>query len=306
MIMGLPVVAAIRDYGDIEIYTPHPQVCDHFNVFGLPSANGIPVPNYTWYLDVNTVVRFKIQDQFIGFNTSSIHNLWSGQRKIFNQHPKLETLAKNHPLQDTGAARYARDLGLDRRQLAFFSLGIEEKKPIAMHRATPNKYITVHDGYETASASFVSGRATKTWKWEHWNQLVEMLHTQYPDYQIIQLGAKTARPIDGVDKCLVNKTTILQAIDCIKYSSLHIDGCSGFVHAATAMQVPCVVMFGPTPDYFFGYKQNVNLKSNHCPDACYWLTQDWLSRCPIGLNAPKCMDEIMPGDVMDGVKTLLK
>ncbi len=302
VIMGLPVAEAISMFGEIEIYTPHPEVCDYFNYYGLPKAKPLPVPNYTWFLDVNAVVRFKLQDSFSGFYNPRVETLLDGQQSVFRQHPKLETLCKNHPLQDSGMARWARDLGLDRRQIAFFSLGIGEIPPIKLERAKPEKYITIHDGYETASSPFVQGRATKTWKWEHWNSLVKKLKEKYPDYAIVQLGAKTARLIDGVDSCQVNKTTIIQAIEILKRSSFHIDGCSGFVHAATALQVPCAVLFGPTPAYFFGYKENANLTSGFCHDACYWLTKDWLSQCPIGLNTPKCMDEITPDQVLEAVK----
>ena len=218
-------------------------------------------------------------------------------------------MARNHPHEDAAVARYARDLKLDRRSFPYFSLGMNQPDshtlPLRI-KSQPQDYITIHDGYEAASAWLVGGRATKTWNWTSWNEFVRTFKAEYPDIRVIQLGTTTARPIDGVDECLVNQTTLAEAFELISKSLVHIDGDSGLTHAATALGVPCVVLFGPTPDYFFGYPQNANLRAKTCSDACFWLKPDWLARCPIGYTAPKCMDDISTAEVLCAVTRKLQ
>ena len=304
VIMSIPVARAIDQVAPIEVYTLHTSTYDYFKPRYLPSAKPLPVPNYTWFIEINTCAQFRFLDRFTGLK-GPLHNLWTQQCETHDKNPKLRAVSHSHPLEDTTLARYARDLGMDRREFPFFSLGIKPQDRIRIPRSDVGNYITIHDGYEAESAFIVPSRSTKTWKWDHWNRLVRMLKSNYPGTKIIQLGTTTGREIDGVDECLLNKTSLLEAFELLKHSKIHIDGDSGLVHAATAMSVPCVVMFGPTPDYFYGYPENENLRSNVCADACYWLTREWLGKCPIGYKMPKCMDEILPEQVMDKIKRAL-
>lgn len=304
VIMNIPVVSELFLLGPIEIFTQHVSTFNHFKPDWVQEAKKAPIPDYTWFLEINTICRFHWQNGFSKI-LPDWEWLWVKQQKLLDRDPFLRTVLQNHPLMDSSLARYARARCLDRVDFPFFSLDIPRTHIHKNDRAIPEKYITIHDGYEIASAPQVRGRATKLWKWEYWNQLVRELKRDYPDYKILQLGTNTARPIDGVDECWINQTTLIQAFEILKHSALHIDGDSGLAHAATALQVPCVVMFGPTPDYFYGYKQNENIRASTCVDACYWIKKDWLSQCPIGYNAPKCMDDISVEEVMERVRKRL-
>lgn len=298
VIMSLPLVCELASMGNVEIITRHAQAFDYFKPIFIPKASGSTIPPYTWFIEMNTVVRFRFQEHFYTFNNSKIENIYNKQVQLFSHNNKLRSMVRNHPHYDNALARYAKDLGLDRRAFPFFSVGLKPWPGGKKDRREALNYITIHDGYEGESAHVVPGRATKTWKWDHWNSLVKSLKKQYPTTQIIQLGTFTGRPIDGVDQCLLNQTTLVQAFELISRAKMHIDGDSGLVHAATKMQVPCVVMFGPTPDHFYGYPENINIRTNHCSDACYWLKDDWLGHCPIGLNEPECMNKIDPDLIM--------
>lgn len=164
------------------------------------------------------------------------------------------------------------------------------------------KYITIHDGYDINYHIGIDDFSNKQWPLIYWELLIKEIKKFYPDYKIIQLGTKTGRKIQGVDECLLKKTTLIECFDIISYSSLHIDGDSGLVHAASRLNVPCVVMFGPTPDYFYGYDKNINLRSDYCKDACYWINGDWMNKCPIGHKTAKCMDQLTPQRVFEAVK----
>lgn len=167
-------------------------------------------------------------------------------------------------------------------------------------------YITIHDGYDVSYLNtLVENRATKQWNLDHWVYLVKEFKREYPGYKIFQLGSKTSRPIKGVHHNLISKTTITEAFDIISNSRLHIDGDSGLMHAATKMNVPCITLWGPTPMDFYGYRQNVNIKSSVCSHACYGLKEDWNNKCPIGYDSPKCMDAITPEQILLEIKKVL-
>ena len=164
-------------------------------------------------------------------------------------------------------------------------------------------YLTIHDGYDVQYHARVSGSSTKQWPISYWNELVRLIKEQYPQIKLTQVGSKTGREITGVDECKLNQTTITECFNILRGSSLHIDGDSGLVHAATRMNTPCVVIFGPTPDYFYSYPQNINLRSSRCKEACYWTKPEWMNKCPIGFSYPKCMSDITPDQVMEKIKS---
>ena len=135
-------------------------------------------------------------------------------------------------------------------------------------------------------------------------ELVRLLKLQFPDYEIIQLGTgETARVIPGTNRCLINQTTIHQAFDIISESAFHIDTDSGLAHAATALGIPAVVLFGPTPLEFYGHPQNLNILSKKsCAGNCFFLEDSWMDKCPIGYPSAKCMEDISPEMVIEQIK----
>jgi len=153
-------------------------------------------------------------------------------------------------------------------------------------------YVTIHDGFDN-NVHLAPGAATKCWPLEHWAALIRKLKEVKPKLKTVQLGSRNSRSIPGVDIDLVQRTSLSQAAWFIKHAQVHIDGDSGLVHLARALQTPSVVLFGPTDDQFFGYSQNVNLTAPGCAN-CWWSTPTWLSACPRGLSKPECMTAIGP------------
>jgi 2-polyprenyl-3-methyl-5-hydroxy-6-metoxy-1,4-benzoquinol methylase len=74
----------------------------------------------------------------------------------------------------------------------------------------------------------------------------------------------------------------------IKHAACHLDTEGGLVHLARAVNRRSVVMFGPTPQGFFGYPHNNNLAPAKCGD-CWWVTPTWLVDCPRRTAGPLCM-----------------
>jgi SAM-dependent methyltransferase len=95
-------------------------------------------------------------------------------------------------------------------------------------------------------------------------------------------------------------TSISEVGLIIKNGECHIDTEGGLVHLARAVNRRSVVLFGPTPAEVFGYDQNVNLSSSSCND-CWWITNDWLGKCPRDTTGPECMTEHSPATILDAV-----
>lgn len=303
VIMAIDAIEFLRERHLVAVHTPHAAALQYF----CPSFHVYKeLPDYTWHLDFNTTAEFKTSKSFHGFLMEDHERLFVQQQELFREHPALETIVKDNDERYYLTSLYGKSKGWDRRSFPMKSLGFMDDIPMKKcFKAMPKKQITIHDGFDLGNGHHVRDRCTKQWDIHHWATLIEMLKVEFRGYDIIQLGNKTARHIPGVDIDLVNKTTIPEAFNVLSESSLHIDGDSGLVHAATRMQVPCVVMFGPTPDYFFGYKENININQSPCKHACYWFEKDWMGKCAVGYMTSKCMDNISPETVLKAVQQIL-
>jgi hypothetical protein len=294
-----------RDGYNLLVYSHHAEALRHICT-EIPIHKG-DLPGFTWCLHMDSVCKFKFTNRFRGFAERAHQELFDQQQALFRERPQLEGLIQKHPINKFVFTRYAKELGFTATTSALFSLGFKDCRPARpLDHKSAKRYITIHDGYDLNNLHSVSGRATKQWKWTHWNDLVVKLHRAHPTIAIIQIGSKTARVIDGVDENLINKTTLPEVFDVISKSILHIDTDSGLAHAATAMGVPCVVLFGPTPKEFYGHPQNQNVsRETSCRGGCFHLTQNWMDKCPAGYQTPQCMDDIEPADVLVAVEKCL-
>lgn len=302
-ILALHTIKRLEEMGyELAVYTQHYDALRYFNKTSN-ILNG-HMPYFTWHMELDSISRFVLSNIFDGFLNERLDYLYQNQINTFKSTPSLRYLIKDHPKY-----KYllTRTINLNVKHAPLYCLGIEPDEITQPDRInTPDKQITIHDGYDINSLSQVTDRSTKQWPIRYWNELVLGLKKSYPDHKIIQLGSKTGKSIYGTDECLLNKTTITEAFDIISRSSLHIDTDSGLVHAATEMGVPCVVMFGPTPKDFYGHKQNINLSSDACSGGCFFLSSSWMDKCPIFYERPECMYGIQPEVVLSAVSSILK
>lgn len=159
------------------------------------------------------------------------------------------------------------------------------------------EYITVQRG--ATPGSFLKG-SPKLWPVRHYEKLIQLLKIIYPEKKIVQVGEeKNSERLSSVDIGLLGKTSWEQVGYLLDNAWLHIDGECGMVHFREALMAgPSVVLFGPTPIEFYGYEDNINIRSDGCPHWCARLTDSWLERCARGFETPPCMDKIMPETVM--------
>ncbi len=302
VIMAMDAIKLLREEFLVVVYTKHVDTFEYFSQGDVPVFSKLP--NFLWHLEIDTISKFHFKNGFHGFLLAEDEELFNRQQSLFKTNFILEKIVSGIGNKFFLISNYAKNVGWDRREFPLRCLGYG-KVPFKKMGTLRYDQITIHDGFDTSYSSTVHGRSTKTWNWNAWNKLVQMIKREFPKTQIVQLGSTTSRLIDGVDSCLVNKLTITESFDVLKHSKIHIDGDSGLVHAATRMSVPCIVLWGPTPDSFYGYPENVNLKAGNC-HGCYGLTETWNAKCPVGYSTPICMDEISPEQVFEQVKIKLE
>ncbi len=183
------------------------------------------------------------------------------------------------------------EINLDKLAQTLTSFGLSNKK-----------YITIHDGTNTNTD--LHGRAaTRCWPRAHWEQFGRLFKQQFPDIQIVQLGASNSVPFDFADVCLVGKTQVADLPYILEGALLHVDGESGMTQLANLTSTRAVVMFGPTPVKYFGYERNINLRAGKCRE-CMCIVPDWMSKCAL-FETNRCMHAITPQKVLEAVKQAL-
>lgn len=161
----------------------------------------------------------------------------------------------------------------------------------------PPRYITINYGNGLVMKDCKV--AAKQWPLEYFEDFAKKFSKIFPEIKIVQLGAKDAFKLKNVDNHVIGRPLELAAF-VLSGSLLHIDIEGGLVHLATQLGTKCVVLFGPTQEMFFGYEQNINIKSGNCHD-CYGMYLDY-TKCARHMDNPTCMYEISPDMVIEKVK----
>lgn len=164
-------------------------------------------------------------------------------------------------------------------------------------------FITFHRGCDTNHTK----NSNKLWPLQYYNALINAIKKKFPHLILVQLGINSERcpDMEKIDVNLVGQTTMADICDILKHSALHIDGEGGFVHIRHALKGgKSVVLFGPTSPEFFGYDENINLRSTVCPCCCEHILEKWDEKCLItNTDKPLCMKELKPETV---ISTILK
>lgn len=156
------------------------------------------------------------------------------------------------------------------------------------------KYITFN--YGASKAGIGNQKQTKVWRQDYYEQLIKSVHNEYKNIQIVQLGDKYA-PIFSESDHIILDAELSLVKHILKNSLLHIDGEGGLVHLATQLGTKCIVLFGPTPEWYYGYPQNINIVSPVCAECCH-VFPNWYTTCILGDDVPRCMSAITPEMVM--------
>ena len=162
------------------------------------------------------------------------------------------------------------------------------------------RYCTYNYGADDVSGN--GKLQTKLWPYKYHERFNQLFKKVFPTIELVQLGGKNATKIPYADRYILGER--LEIVEHIlKNSLLHIDCEGGLVHLATQLETKCCVLFGPTPAWFYGYPQNINIESTVCGE-CIYMYQDWFTCCHRNGKA-ECMKSITPQIVMEKIKQYL-
>ena len=238
-------------------------------------------------------------------------------KSISNFNNKFNHYIRNEPLFDGAWAAYCTLRGWDRwselsidkkinfSQNIWYGLHLDITKFDVLDKfeLKNSPYITIHAGCDTA-CKFPLEESTKIWPQQAWKNFYEQFKKRHPEIKVVHIGSERDMPIEGCDISLSGKIDISEACIVLKHSLVHIDGESGLVHLRRQLGGRSVVLFGPTPEPYFGYEQNINIVSDTCKN-CMWMTEDWNHVCPNGFSIPHCMQSISPQKVIDATEEIL-
>lgn len=222
--------------------------------------------------------------------------------------PRIETCIKHHPMLDGHLARMAGFMGLGRRDFLQGMAGIPyggDTLPLQVDPGALEKfglagkpYITVHNGFD---AEFGKASPNSTKVYPRFGDVVSRVKAMFPDLRVVQVGTVTSKAIPSADINLIGATTIQELAAIIRNSWLNLDNESGIVHLASCLGVRSCVVFGPTSLDYYAYPQNINLAPPVCGE-CWWIREDWMSRCARGHEQPPCMSQQSPETVFAALR----
>ena len=188
-----------------------------------------------------------------------------------------------------------------------FKIHLKDNQSEVLAKFSLNKpYITLQRGIGKAD-NMDGNKSTRIWAIEYYEKLVDLIKKQYPSYQIVQIGSSDCSAIKGCDFNLCGKTSFEEMLTILNDAKLHIDGECGMVHLRHFIdQRPSVVLFGPTNENFYGYKENINLSNRSCSLNCEWLGSEWRKKCIKTDDRAECMKELTPEDVFNKLRNSLK
>jgi ADP-heptose:LPS heptosyltransferase len=132
-----------------------------------------------------------------------------------------------------------------------------------------------------------------------------MFKNCYPDYKVVLVGEEYEKTdeITSQDIDLSGQTNFEELKTLLFHSALHVDTEGGLVHLRHAIKGgKSVVLFGSTDEDFFGYSENINIRTKACPMSCEWMTINWAVDCINKKEPFVCMESITPEMVLKEIK----
>lgn len=299
--------AALKYESRFDIYFHSPNSIKTFfvNIPGFRSLHAVEAFDatrnfYTFSLNINQYISFLPIDKYKKQHIQAFEKLHCIMENCIAENEKSNRYIRTFPALDGEFADITAATGISRYRYHHTVLGIPyggsrldikvEPWQKVEEQLSGKKFITIHDGWDT-KFRLVAQRPTKSIPIATLNKVISLIKSRMPDIAIVQLGGETGSDLTGVDYNLKGKLSFKDSLSILAGSSLHIDTESGLVHAATALGVKCIVMFGPTNIQWFAYPENINIAPSECGN-CWCSTDTWMDTCPVGYAVPACTSSI--------------
>ena len=145
---------------------------------------------------------------------------------------------------------------------------------------------------------------TKVWPTEHTAQLARYLHSR--GLRPVLIGGprekELAKKLSGIGGAIdTTGNTIGEALAILSLSALCVGGDTGLVHAARALGIPTVALFGPTSPLVHEFAPRQLPLSLHL--ACSPCSAHGQHACPLGHH--RCLRDLEPSRVASACEELL-
>lgn len=176
-----------------------------------------------------------------------------------------------------------------------------EENNLKKYGLTQKNYITINRGCDDV----FNNNHPKLWPLENYNKLIELIHKQYPNLKIIQVGKNDSfGNMKGTNLNLLGKTNFEEIASVIKNSIIHIDIEGGLVHLNHILKGKSLCLFGPTSMDVYGYPENINVKGSCILGNCYNIVPNWADKCILDKNSA-CMKSLTPEHVFEELDKFL-
>ncbi len=160
-------------------------------------------------------------------------------------------------------------------------------------------YITIYSDIERGAAR----PKIKTWSMRYLVEFVALVKQYLPQIEIVQCGGDDVK-VENADRHFMGVDLELTK-HILSNSLLHVGCEGGLVHLATALGTKCLVLFGFSSVYYYGYKRNINLVSDVCYPCANIVGDGNLNFCLRGNKEPPCMLSHTPRQVFEVTRNYL-
>jgi ADP-heptose:LPS heptosyltransferase len=192
------------------------------------------------------------------------------------------------------------DVGLKRHNFIFHQMGLEQRDfeyKCERPKNMPEKVLLINDGF--ASWHRIA-QATKCWPQGNWDLFLRAFKARYPDIAIVQVGEENSNVLRS-DINLLGKTRLEEFVAWVLHADYYVGNDSGPTHIRHWHKKPSVVIYGPTPEKYYGYPENINLGGDKCY-PCYWQIPEWNETCKLGRQSCLRMQTVTPEIVMKAIE----
>jgi lipopolysaccharide heptosyltransferase II len=267
----------------------------------VPLARALRQVGYTHRLDLHASVRSRMLRLLVPGTWHSFNARRSEREALIRR--KEQRYQDQVPVAERYfEAAASLDVAPDGRPCELFI------SPAAEARA--EEWLARHDvGSELIACAPGAAHATKRWPIEHWHQLIARLTARGLVPIILggeaerEAGRELVQRSEGRTANAAGELDLQATAALLRRARVAISGDTGAMHMATAVDTPVVALFGPTVEAFgfFPYRAAADVVQRELD--CRPCSSKGSPRCPLGHH--RCMQEILPDEVMDRVERLL-